>query len=219
MDIFKSKGLQHWFIYLTMAIFFAVVQIQLVDAATLNSCTYPGAGGDYIDRAFYVPNYTGVNLQQVTLQISTSTTGSHTFSLTAHSGTFDGPVIGTASSTVNLTAGTGSFAPVVFDFGTAPVSLGSTVAFVITRTAGPAGFQYFRTFGSFSGDPTCPVVETEDATPPLSTFRRQGIDVVITGDLQTAASVASVPTMNEWGMIIFIALAGLGSAYYLRRKK
>lgn len=29
----------------------------------------------------------------------------------------------------------------------------------------------------------------------------------------------SVPTMNEWGMIIFMALAGLGSVYYLRRKK
>ena len=28
----------------------------------------------------------------------------------------------------------------------------------------------------------------------------------------------SVPTMTEWGMIIFIALAGLGSVYYLRRQ-
>jgi hypothetical protein len=28
----------------------------------------------------------------------------------------------------------------------------------------------------------------------------------------------STPTMNEWGMIIFAALAGLGSVYYLRRR-
>jgi hypothetical protein len=28
-----------------------------------------------------------------------------------------------------------------------------------------------------------------------------------------------IPTMNEWGMIIFMALAVLGSIYYLRRKK
>ena len=28
-----------------------------------------------------------------------------------------------------------------------------------------------------------------------------------------------VPTMNEWGMIIFMVLAGLGSVYYMRRKK
>jgi predicted outer membrane repeat protein len=27
-----------------------------------------------------------------------------------------------------------------------------------------------------------------------------------------------VPTMNEWGMIIFVLLAGLGSVYYLRRR-
>ena len=29
----------------------------------------------------------------------------------------------------------------------------------------------------------------------------------------------SIPTMNEWGMIIFVLLAGLGSVYYLRRQK
>jgi concanavalin A-like lectin/glucanase superfamily protein len=29
----------------------------------------------------------------------------------------------------------------------------------------------------------------------------------------------AVPTMNEWGMIIFIVLAGLGSVYFLRRQK
>ena len=46
MDIFKSKGLQPLVYYLTVAIFFAVVQIQLVDAAMLNSCTYPGSVGD-----------------------------------------------------------------------------------------------------------------------------------------------------------------------------
>ena len=30
---------------------------------------------------------------------------------------------------------------------------------------------------------------------------------------------ASVPTMNEWGMIIFTLLAGLGAIFYLRRQK
>ncbi len=28
-----------------------------------------------------------------------------------------------------------------------------------------------------------------------------------------------VPTMNEWGMIIFMVLAGIGAIYYLRRKR
>ena len=32
-------------------------------------------------------------------------------------------------------------------------------------------------------------------------------------------TVTTVPTLNEWGMIIFIMLAGVGSVYYLRRQK
>ena len=28
-----------------------------------------------------------------------------------------------------------------------------------------------------------------------------------------------IPTMNEWGMIIFVVLAGLGAVFYLRRSK
>jgi hypothetical protein len=31
--------------------------------------------------------------------------------------------------------------------------------------------------------------------------------------------ILPVPTMNEWGMIIFVVLAGLGSVYYLRRRR
>jgi hypothetical protein len=41
-----------------------------------------------------------------------------------------------------------------------------------------------------------------------------GIDISIQGP-----QPESVPTMTEWGMIIFIALAGLGSVYYLRRQR
>jgi hypothetical protein len=33
------------------------------------------------------------------------------------------------------------------------------------------------------------------------------------------ADPLGVPTMTEWGMIIFIVLAGLGSIYYLKRKR
>jgi hypothetical protein len=33
------------------------------------------------------------------------------------------------------------------------------------------------------------------------------------------ATNVSVPTMTEWGMIVFMLLAGLGSVYYLRRQK
>ena len=32
-------------------------------------------------------------------------------------------------------------------------------------------------------------------------------------------STTAVPTMTEWGMIIFVLLAGLGSVYYLRKQR
>lgn len=35
----------------------------------------------------------------------------------------------------------------------------------------------------------------------------------------TFANQKSIPTMTQWGMIIFILLAGLGAVYYLRRQK
>jgi hypothetical protein len=31
--------------------------------------------------------------------------------------------------------------------------------------------------------------------------------------------VATIPSLTEWGMIIFVVLAGLGSVYYLRRRR
>lgn len=35
----------------------------------------------------------------------------------------------------------------------------------------------------------------------------------------TQVQAVTVPTMNEWGMILFLVLAGFGSIYYLRRQK
>ncbi len=40
------------------------------------------------------------------------------------------------------------------------------------------------------------------------------------GDILPAAPTPTpVPTMTEWGMIIFMVFAGLGSLYYLRRQR
>ncbi len=39
--------------------------------------------------------------------------------------------------------------------------------------------------------------------------------VCVPGD----GTATSVPTLNEWGVIIFMMLAGLGSVYYLRKHK
>jgi hypothetical protein len=38
-------------------------------------------------------------------------------------------------------------------------------------------------------------------------------------DMGAYESPLFIPTMTEWGMIIFMVLAGLGSLYYLRRRQ
>jgi hypothetical protein len=55
-------------------------------------------------------------------------------------------------------------------------------------------------------------------------FAGQSEDLVAFDDLTFTggtcdAHAAAVPTMSEWGTIIFIVLSGLGAVYYLRRKK
>ena len=54
------------------------------------------------------------------------------------------------------------------------------------------------------------------------TFGQNGLDFAVTitgpGNIYLRSNTA-VPTMNEWGMIIFVVLAGLGAAYYLRRQE
>ena len=54
----------------------------------------------------------------------------------------------------------------------------------------------------------------------------KGMPIFVTADLADfllygvtgVPDPASVPTMTEWGMIIYLMLAGLGSVYYLKRK-
>lgn len=61
---------------------------------------------------------------------------------------------------------------------------------------------------------------------PISGYNNGGTEsgtyhIVLTGAQFAAAPAApvAVPTMTEWGMIIFMLLAGLGSIYYLRRRR
>ena len=45
-----------------------------------------------------------------------------------------------------------------------------------------------------------------------------GVDYAFVDNV-VVLSATSVPTMTQWGMIIFMALAGIGAVYYLRRQK
>ncbi len=147
--------------------------------ATLIDCG-AGVGGDLIDRGFYVASFPGTRLDRATLYLSALTAGTYTFSLTARSGTYSGTVLGTAAATVTLTANDLANVATTFTFPSPAVTQGSTVTFAIAQTAGPTGAEVFYAVPP-TGNPACPVVQTNGTTPPLDTFRRQGVNVKIEG--------------------------------------
>jgi carbohydrate-binding DOMON domain-containing protein len=83
-------------------------------------------------------------------------------------------------------------------------------------TAGslPTGLSPITSGGLLSGTPTTPgtFTFTVTATDANGCKGLQAYTVTI-----DATPVTSVPTLNEWGAILFMVLAGLGSIYYLRK--
>ena len=150
----------------------------------------PGQGaGDLIFRGFYLPSFPGSALAQVRLFFSADVAGIYTLALTVRSGSYSGSVIGTSATSVALPADRTVFVPADFNFPTLPVSSGSVVTFSITLVSAPPGAVVDQPFYGVSacglGIPGCtaggPTVETDDTTPPLSTFRRDGVGVRIVG--------------------------------------
>lgn len=147
---------------------------------TIISCPVVGSGGDGIQRGFYVENYPGTNLGTVQLTYWTDVAGTYTISMTARSGTYDGPIIGTQMVTVSLPASTNVTA--TFDFGGVPVITGTIVTFSQVKASGP-GWVYYNT-GPCGFDLSCTacpgIIQTDGTTPPLDTPRRISVGVTIT---------------------------------------
>jgi hypothetical protein len=160
----------------------ATVTIIDDDQSLLAGCPFlKGSGGDLYYRGFYLPDYPGVNLTYVVLYFSAGTAGTYSFSLTAREGSYNGRLIGTSTTSVTLSDVDGDFRTGYFPFSQSPtVTQGSTVTFAINITSGPGTNVYYATDTS-SGD--CPIVQTNNTTPPLDTVRRNGIAVLIYGDL------------------------------------
>lgn len=163
----------------------AVTTAPLSSPVLLLSCSAMDHNGDHIDRGFYIPSYPGNSLSRVDLYMSSRTEGTFTFSLTARLDTYDGALVGTASATVDLSATDTDYRQVSFMFAGDPaVTMGSLVTFEITRTAGPDAENFYHV-GDCLFDPSCvtscQVIETNGTTPPLSTFRRNGVVLDVYG--------------------------------------
>ena len=71
----------------------------------------------------------------------------------------------------------------------------------------------------FLGFDICGQQISPEQNPWVSGWQEQGeYCSIITARFQQVQGTA-VPTMTEWGMIIFMALAGLMSIYFIRRRK
>jgi hypothetical protein len=68
----------------------------------------------------------------------------------------------------------------VFSFPNSVIPEGSLVAFSLTMVSGPANAVTFYNVAT-PDDPDCPIVQTNDTSAPLSTFRRQGIVATVVG--------------------------------------
>lgn len=192
-------------------------------AVTLYQCTTGSGGGDQpTSDGFYVTNYPGVDLQQVTLQYSARTAGVYTFTLTAHAGAYNGPVLGTSTASVTLTNIDTQFFPIVYTFPSSAVTPGSTVAFTTSLVSGAGGLVFAETTTGGS----CPgVVETVDTTPPLSSPNLnsglpRGFVVTILGNLAGPSAVpgAAIPMLSSGGIVLLMALL-LAAAVFVRRSR
>ena len=187
-----------------------LIAAGFAQAATIISCPMdPAGGGDQVDRGFYVTNYPGSTLGTVTLQFIGNVAESKTLTLTAASGVFGGPVIGTAVAS-GVVPITGAGLPLTFNFANAPVVPGSTVTFALTLNAGAVPVFYNVGVGPCPG-----VIQTNGTTPPLDSVRRDSVGLVITDNSVTAAT--GVPALSPASLAV-LGLMLAGSALYLRRR-
>jgi len=158
-------------------------------------------GGDLIERGFYIPSYPGNSLDSVRLEFSSADLGNYTVSLVARKGSYDGAIVGASSVSFNLSGANPQNKQVTFTFPSVRVAKHSRVCFTMSMRASPAGGNLYYSAAGWSGGCTS-VVQTEGTTPPLDTFRRNGIDIVVNGQdtlivapgetIQAAIDAASV---------------------------
>ncbi|NOZ95744.1 MAG: hypothetical protein GXP47_13550 [Acidobacteria bacterium] len=172
-------------------------------------CAHTSDAGDNLTRGFYIPSFPAVRLDTVNLWIYSFDSDTFTVSLTARANTFDGTVLGTATATVSMDDEQAMF---TFDFGGVPVQPGSTVTFAMQQEAGN-GRLFFNTGTCGLGDPDCTacggvVVETEDTSAPLSTFRRNSVGIQVYGAQEPAEPI---PALGSFGTVLLtLLIMGIG---------
>ena len=165
----------------------------------LLSCFGPPAG-DFYDRGFYVPQYPGVSLNSAQLALSATTAGSYVMTLTVRSNTYNGPLLAVATTTVSLNGSITENQPVTFAFPSTAIAKYSRVCFILSLVSGPGTAVYYSvpSSGGCTG-----VVQTEGTTPPLDTFRRYGVNLVLSGVNDPTSDLRAAIVRQPAGMYIY----------------
>ncbi|ABM32515.1 IPTL-CTERM sorting domain-containing protein [Paracidovorax citrulli] len=198
----------------------ALLAPAFAGAATIVSCpANTNTGGDGISRSFYLPNYAGTTLDTVTVNYGTATAGSYTVALEARLNAFDGTLVGTANSTTTVAAASvAGGTPFTFNFNNVAIPANSTITFKQTLIAGPGSLS------NNTGQAPCTgtVTQTNGSTPPLDSARRATLAITVTGSTTPVGggggTVASIPTLSEWGMVLLSGLLALFGVARMRRR-
>jgi hypothetical protein len=136
-------------------------------------------GADFTDRGFYITTYPGDTLDSVTVYLhGGATTYTYQVGLIVTEKVYGGNLLASRSVSVSLGSTTKA---VTIPFSNTPVNQGSRVCFKfnITKPSGAPDLFYQVPAFDYTG---CPLVkQTEDTTPPLSTHRRDGVKLIVTG--------------------------------------
>lgn len=186
--------------YVSVGCFFVFLQTSsLLCAGPVTVVSLPFSGvGDVIDRGFYVESYPANNVDTVELRYGSSTPGDYSIALTIREDTYDGALVGTRNLNLSLLADVPQFG--VFDFEAALTPVGGRLTLIQELLSGPDTVYYDvgpGLLGDDSGPPTG-VVETKGTTPPLSSFRRNGVGVVITAVPEPGSVVLAMAGATLW---------------------
>lgn len=179
---------------LTLGLGLLLTGIARAQIVTLVNCP-TGEFYDSLSRGFYVSNYPGSTINGVTVWLRTQSATTHQYqvSLTVTEGTFDGPVVAGWHANASLN-NTGK--PVSIQMispppqrENPPVTPGSRLCFKFGLNSQPgAPAVFFACEGAIgvnmpdATDPCPDIVQTNGTNPPLSSFRREGVRLRITGN-------------------------------------
>lgn len=146
---------------------------------TLLSCP-TGVGGDFTDRGFYIESYPGETLNSITVYLKTVTASgplSYQVGINVTLDAYNGPAVGFYFA--NASIGTAETS-VAISCGNVPIPVGRRVCFRFSINKQPGAPDLYYSVPDLNA--ICPnLYQTNGTEPPLSTARRQGVKLTVTG--------------------------------------